>query len=166
MKQLFLCFLILVSFQTAAAEDLSSGKKLLIDKLLEQMGQSAADTGQQFSNLFIESFTRTLKRAKPDLDPRAFEIVEQEIKQVIAEMFENSDALTEMMYPIYGQRFSEDELKKLIAFYETPLGKKLLRELPAITKEGMQAGQQLGQSLGPKIQKRIQDRFKSEGIEI
>lgn len=166
MKKLLLCVLILVSAQTVTAEDLSPAKKMLIDKLIEQMGQSTVDIGKQFSQLFIDSFSNTLKSAKPDIDPRAFDILAQEVNKVIDEVFVDSGVLSEMMYPIYGQRFSESELKELIAFYGTPLGKKLIRELPAITQESMRAGQKLGQSIAPKIQKRVQNRFQSEGIEI
>lgn len=107
-----------------------------------------------------------LKKAKPDIDPKAFGIVEQEVKQVIDEVLLDRDALSEMMYPIYGSRFSEEELKELVVFYKTPLGKKLIRNLPAIAQEGMQAGQKLGQSLGPKIQHRILARLRSEGVKI
>ena len=163
-KILFL--IILCCSQTALAENISDSKKLLIDELLVHTGQSATDTAKLFSNLFIEEIIVTLKKAKPDIEPKAFEIIEQEVKQIIDEVFLNNKALSAMMYPIYGRRFSENELRELIAFYETPLGKKLIRVLPAITQEGMQAGQKLGQSMGPKMQQRILARLSAEGIEI
>jgi len=166
MKKLFLCFLLLISAHAAAAEGISPEKKILIDKLVEQMGQSAVETGKQFSNLFIQNMSQSLKQAKPDIDPKAFDILEEEVKLLIHEIFVGSGALAEMMYPIYGKRFSEDELNQLIRFYSTPLGKKLVRELPAITREGIQAGQKLSHSLIPKLQERLQNRFKEEGLDI
>jgi len=166
MKKLTICFLIFLCSQPVMAVEISDSQKSLIDKLLMQMGQSATDTGKLFSNLFIEQMTMSLKKSKPNINPKAFDIVEEEVKQLINEVFLDSSALSKMMYPIYGGRFSESELKDLIAFYDTPLGKKLIRNLPAITQEGIQAGQKLGESLAPKINGRILSRFKAEGIEL
>jgi hypothetical protein len=36
---------------------------------------------------------------------------------------------------VYGQRFSEKELNDLIAFYETPTGKKFVQQLPGLMKD-------------------------------
>ncbi len=67
-------------------------KKILIDKLVEQMGQSAVETGKQFSNLFIQNMSQSLKQAKPDIDPKAFDILEEEVKLVIHEIFVDNGA--------------------------------------------------------------------------
>jgi len=160
-------FLLALTFsQGVLSESISNEKKYLIDKMLTQMGQSSIETAKLFSNLFIDQMTKALKKAKPDIDSRAFDIVDEEIKKSIDEEFLNSKVLSEMMYSIYGNRFSESELKKLVGFYDTPLGEKLIRALPVITQEGMQAGQDLAQSILPKIRQRIIARLRSDGIEI
>lgn len=165
MKRLLFISVLLAS-GIAHAEPIDGAKKQLIDELLVQTGQSARDTGKLFSSAFIEQMTAALKIAKPDISPKAFDILEQEVKSVIDETLQDSNFIAEIMYPIYGSRFSEEELRGLIAFYETPLGKKLLRDQPAITQEAMLAGQEFGKSLGPKIQARVLAKFKSEGIEL
>ena len=165
MKHLLFISLMLVS-SIVRAETSDSAKRLLIDELLVQTGQSAKDTGKLFSNVFIEQMTTALKQAKPNIDPKAFDVIEQEVKLIIDEALLNDNIMADILYPIYSSRFSEEELKELIAFYKTPLGKQLLQNMPAITQEAMQAGQKFGQSLGPKIQERILARFKSEGIEL
>jgi len=165
MKHLLFISLMLVS-SIVRAETSDSAKRLLIDELLVQTGQSAKDTGKLFSNVFIEQMTTALKQAKPNIDPKAFDVIEQEVKLIIDEALLKDNIMADILYPIYSSRFSEEELKELIAFYKTPLGKKLLQNMPAITQEAMQAGQKFGQSLGPKIQERILARFKSEGIEL
>ena len=158
--------IVLLSSTIVQAEPVNSSKKVLIDKLLVQVGQSAVETGKLFTNAFIDQLIMSLKKAKPDIEPKAFDIVAEEVKQVIDEAISDRGELAEMMYPIYGNRFTENELKELVAFYDTPLGQKLIRVMPTITQEGMQAGQKLGQSLGPKIKQRVMARLKSEGIEI
>lgn len=166
MKKLVFLMIFCFSQFAFAQTGISDSKKVLIDKLLAQMGQSATDTGKLFSDLFIEQMVSSLKKSKPNIDPKAFDIVEQEVKATINETFTDSKLLSEIMYPIYASRFSETELQELIAFYETPLGKKLVRDMPAIAQEGMRAGQKLGESLVPKIRQRIVTRFKNEGIKI
>ncbi len=43
------------------------------------------------------------------------------------------------MVPAYQKHFTKGDMDALIAFYSTPTGQKVLRELPAVTAEGMQA---------------------------
>jgi len=97
----------------------------------------------------------------PIFDPKAFDILEDEITVVIDEEMTLKGTFRDMIYPIYNKHFSEDDLKKMVALNNTEFGKKMIRVMPLITQEGMQAGQ----SLGPKIQERILARFKNEGIE-
>jgi len=154
----------LLSPNVYAADNISTAKKHLIDQLLEQTGQSAITVGKQFSNAFIQQITNVLKKTNPNIDPKALDIVEDEVISVINEEMVIKDTLKNMMYPIYNRHFTQDELKKMIELNNTEFGKKIIRVMPLISQEGMQAGQKFGQTLGPKIQKRISSRFQKEGI--
>ena len=46
---------------------------------------------------------------------------------------------------IYNKNFTQQELKDLAAFYRTPLGKKALETLPAITGEVTKLSQKIAQ---------------------
>ena len=59
-----------------------------------------------------------------------------------------------------------DEIKGLLQFYGTPLGKKLVSALPPLTRESMMTGQKWAQSLGPKLDARLKTRFEQKGIKI
>jgi len=48
----------------------------------------------------------------------------------------------------YDENFSDEEIKSLISFYETPLGHKVVTLLPKLTAELQQDGQKLGQQVG------------------
>jgi hypothetical protein len=55
---------------------------------------------------------------------------------------------------LYASRFSEAELKDMLAFYKTPTGAKLVRELPGIMRESaVWASQLLPQRLPPLMAK-------------
>ena len=57
------------------------------------------------------------------------------------------------MHPVYQKYLTLDDLKKIVAFYETPVGKKLGVSTPAMMTEGMQIGQQLGMEIANELQK-------------
>jgi uncharacterized protein len=48
------------------------------------------------------------------------------------------DDIIEQLIPIYGRYFTENDLKELILFYESPVGKKLLESAPLILKDSME----------------------------
>lgn len=52
--------------------------------------------------------------------------------------------LTERMVPIYQRHFSAADIQGLLKFYRSPLGKKVITEMPATMAEGMQLGQAWG----------------------
>lgn len=164
-KKIIAATLLALSFNVSATtSDIPASKKLLIDKLLAQTGQSAVAVGKQYSDLFTQQMTLILKQSKPDINPKAFDIVEEEISTVMDEEFVINDSFRTMMYPIYSKHFTEDELRKMIEINDTEFGKKLIRVMPLINQEGMLVGQEFGKKLGPKIQQRITKRFKEEGI--
>ena len=49
--------------------------------------------------------------------------------------------LAELYAPVYQKYLTLDDLKKIVAFYESPVGKKLGASTPAMMTEGMQIGQ-------------------------
>jgi hypothetical protein len=48
------------------------------------------------------------------------------------------DAILQDMVPVYQRHLMKSDSDELIAFYSSPVGQKVLRELPAITSEAMQ----------------------------
>lgn len=46
--------------------------------------------------------------------------------------------LNEDMYALYDKHFTQEEIKYLIQFYESPTGKKFIEKTPQITKELME----------------------------
>ena len=144
------------------AEALDQKKMDAIDELLDVTG--ASKMGELFGNAFVQQMTMALKQTNPQVDPRAFQILEDEIMTVIREEMINNHALNKISYPIYHKYLTLADINALIDFYNSPVGKKVISVMPQITQEAMQGGQQLAQSIGPKLEKRLNDRLKKEGI--
>lgn len=69
------------------------------------------------------------------------------------------ESLVDLIVPIYVKHFEEAELDELIAFYASPIGRKTVERLPAITAESMS----VGQAWGEEIAKRAIERLKASG---
>jgi len=65
----------------------------------------------------------------------------------------NPEELKERAIPVYDKHFSAAEIKEMIRFYETPLGQKVLKEMPVVTAELQQMGQAWGAKFFPRIAK-------------
>ncbi len=57
----------------------------------------------------------------------------------------------DMLIPIYARHFTLAELRQLIAFYESPLGRRVVAEQTGITRESVAAGQRWGGQIGIEV---------------
>ncbi len=63
----------------------------------------------------------------------------------------NPNELINLVIPIYQKYLTEDDVKGIIAFYASPVGKKLIRVQPAIMRDSIRLGQQWGQQMARRI---------------
>src|SRR6266403_5723749 len=53
----------------------------------------------------------------------------------------DTDAVTGQLVGIYGKHFTDDEIKGLVEFYNSPLGQKLAAEMPKISRESQRTAE-------------------------
>jgi len=70
------------------------------------------------------------------------------------------DELLDAIVPIYQKHLSPADVNKMIEFYSTPTGQKVIAEMPAMMKEAMQAGAELTRARMDTITQRIDKRMK------
>ena len=61
------------------------------------------------------------------------------------------DMLKPDMVKLYTRNFNEQEMKDLIRFYESPLGKKVLEQMPSLTAQSAQLTQSKLETAVPKV---------------
>ena len=61
------------------------------------------------------------------------------------------DKLKPDMVKLYTSNFNEQEMKELIRFYESPLGKKVLEKVPTLTAQSAQLTQGKLEAAVPKV---------------
>ena len=110
----------------------------------EQMGQQMV---QLMDSKSPESFTRAMEII--------FEVFDEE------NVFE--DVLNDLI-PIYAKYFTLEEVREMIAWYETPLGKKSIEVMPQLIADSMQVSQQRLGAILPELEEKITARLKSEGL--
>jgi hypothetical protein len=64
---------------------------------------------------------------------------------------------------IYAAHFTEQELKDALAFYKTPLGKKLISEEPKALEESMKAADDWSRRLAVEIDAKFRAEMQKRG---
>lgn len=68
----------------------------------------------------------------------------------------------EFYAPFYERYYTLEEIKKLIVFYETDLGRKVARTTPSLSRDLFQAGEQLGLM----VLQSVVEELKAEGYDV
>ncbi|MDR2209268.1 MAG: DUF2059 domain-containing protein [Azoarcus sp.] len=160
-KALIVLFALSIAYIPAKAEELTPEKRADIEQLLTMTG--ALSLGKQMSDMVVSNMIQTLKEVRPDIPEKALNVLPAEIAAVFDE---NMGALMELTIPLYHKYFTAAEVKEMIRFYSTDLGKKTIRLMPALMQEAMVVGQQWGKSFAPQLNQRIMEKLKQQGINL
>ncbi len=77
----------------------------------------------------------------------------------------SAEVLTETAR-LYATRFTEPELKDTLAFYKSPLGRKLLAEEPAIADQSMRSAASWADKLSEEVIGKMRAEMKKRGHDI
>jgi hypothetical protein len=69
------------------------------------------------------------------------------------------DLLKDKMAAVYANEFTEEELKQITVFYNSPVGQKVGQKLPSLTQRAMMIGQEAVMSHKDELQQMMQDEF-------
>lgn len=68
------------------------------------------------------------------------------------------EKIIDMIIPVYDKYFTQEDIRQLIKFYQTPVGKKIIKVMPSISSETMI----LGQKWGAEISEEMMNEVKQE----
>ena len=92
-----------------------------------------------------------LKKRRPEITDEDLDRMEKESAEIMRS-FPVDDMMDDMV-PVYQKHLTRADVGALIGFYSTATGQKLLRELPALTSEAMQA-------VYPRIQQHMESTLQ------
>ena len=79
-----------------------------------------------------EQYLKDKDRLPPDFEERMTKIMDDYLKSF------PWDDILDAMVPVYQKHLTKGDIDELVAFYSTPTGQKLIKELPEISAEAMQ----------------------------
>lgn len=138
----FVITLFVFSFQTNVRADADSHRKAA-DELLNTM-----DLNTLLSES-IDSMLQIQLSNNPEL-----KLFEKTMKAFFNKHM-SGESLREEFIDIYTETFTEKELRIINAFYNTPTGKKALKEMPSMMSKGAEIGQRRVRENLPELQRMI-----------
>ena len=128
---------------TASVTTIDPVKEAEIRQLLALTGASS------LANQAMDNMEKSMRPLMTSSLP-AGEYREQLVNLFFQKFHEKREStkLLDLIVPIYDKYYTDQDLKGLIALYQTPLGQKMLTVLPKIMAESQAVGGQWGQQLG------------------
>jgi hypothetical protein len=133
-----------------------AGKHQDTEKLMELVG-----TRQILRDIFdqdIDAQIAAMRHARPDVPEQFWQDFTVEFKRQAS-----PDELMKAILPIYDKHFTHQEIRQLIAFYQSPLGRKISTTLPEIQRESIEAGRNWGEQLGDRMHAELKQRLTEKG---
>jgi uncharacterized protein len=101
---------------------------------VRQMMKDIMDAmSKQVKQLMREQIAKREPSMKPDEIARVEEHMDTMLKGI------DFEEMLQAMTPVYQKHLTKGDLEAIIAFYSSPAGQKILKEMPAMTAEAMQA---------------------------
>ena len=109
----------------------------------EMMAKMVDAMSAPMHKMLHERYLKDKDRLPPDFEERTAKMMDDSMKSF------PWDEMLDSMVPVYQKHFTKGDVNALIAFYSTPTGQKLLRDMPAIMQEAME-------SMMPLLQKQME----------
>ena len=123
-----------------------------------QMTQILDGMAAQFKKGAEEGFKKKIPNATPEQLAKVDALFGDIFKSLPVE------EMIEAIVPIYQRHLTRADLGAATAFYSSPAGQRILKEMPAISSEAMRAGGEIGQrsfaAMAEKFEKQLDELSK------
>lgn len=121
-----------------------------IHKMMNQMVQAMS---APMHKMIHEQFLKDQDKLPPNF--------EEQMTKILDDMMANMpwDEMIEAMIPAYEKHFTKGDMDALTAFYSSPVGQKILHELPAVTAESMETMMPIMQRSIKEMTDRLQQQM-------
>jgi hypothetical protein len=125
---------------------------------LEKSGSAALS--QQMINGILTTQKASLEQANPGKTAEVNEV----IGLMQAEFAKEIPAMIDAMAAVYARHFTKDELTEVTAFYDSPVGRKMVKEMPLIVSESMTVAQSFGQKIAVEVLTKLKPEFEKRKL--
>jgi hypothetical protein len=133
----------------ATAKELltAKGAITMFDPLIPGMVESTKNTFVPMNPGLFKDLNEVATRLRAEFNPRRNEVIEEIAR-------------------LYAQKFTEAEMKEVIAFYKTPVGKKFVTEEPALIDQGLARAEQWSRRVADEVMVRFRAEMKKKGHDL
>ena len=97
------------------------------------------------------------RRKVPDATPEQIRHVDELSDAIFADL--SPDEVIDAIVPIYQRHFSKSDLDAIVTFYSSPAGQRVLKEMPAILSESIEAGGKIGRDKMESANRKIEEQI-------
>jgi hypothetical protein len=128
---------------------------------MDMTGVSA--TGVQMASTVSDALLNNLKATQPAVPARVIEVVREVLNSEFEQAF-NGPEIKDRQIALYAKYFTHADVKAMLAFYQSDLGKKVIENMPSLTREGAGIGEQWARTNMPRVMQVLETRLKAEGL--
>ena len=123
------------------------GATRLWDPIVPGVVEQAKNTYLQMNPMLSRDLNEVSGRLRSELTPRLAELIDEAAR-------------------IYATRFTEPELKDVLAFYKTPIGRKVITEEPKVLDASMTHAQNWANKLSEEVLSKFRTEMKKKGHDL
>lgn len=133
----------------AAAKELVrlKGAAAIFDPLIPGVIEAVKSQFLPTNSQLVGPLNEVAADLRKEYEPKRAEIVDQVAK-------------------IYAENFTEQELKGIVAFYKTPIGKKMLIKDPVVTEQSLRATQLWANQFSDMVLERFRTEMQKRGYQL
>jgi hypothetical protein len=97
----------------------------------------------------LDQFVAAFKQAAPNVPQQFWDDFKKKV---------DVDELIDLMIPIYDKYYTAEDIKAMLAFYNTPTGRKVTATMGPMTQEKMAVMQAWGRKKGMEVEEELRER--------
>jgi uncharacterized protein len=122
--------------------------------------------GQQMFGPVVPGVIESTKDVFLPTNPNLSKPLGEVSAQLKSEYASKSDELMNEVAKVYATHFTEQELKEIVAFYKTALGKKLLNEDPIAIEAGFTRAKEWANDFSNQVMTKMRAEMKKKGYDL
>jgi hypothetical protein len=133
----------------ATAKELlaAKGATAIFEPLIPGMVESTKNTFLPSNPGLFKDLNEVAAKLRTEFAPKRHEIIDEIAK-------------------LYAQRFTDAELKEVLAFYKSPIGKKFAADEPAVIDQGLQRAEAWSKKTSEDVMNRFRAEMKKKGHDL
>jgi hypothetical protein len=159
-RAMVLALVVLAGVSPASAQQPSAAAVAMAREIIAIKG--ATEVFNPIVAGVVEQAKIVLLQTNPMLDKPLTEVAARLRKEYAA----RSGELRERVAVLYAARFSEAELKSILAFYKSPLGKKVIELEPQVIDQSMTDAQAWADKLSEEVIAKFRAEMKKKGHDL